>query len=440
MKMRKSKVMRSMMALLVCVFFVQTVSFADAGADAKALSKLVEKLEKQVDELQGEIKELKKNQVPSKLEEDVKCLQRDFNTMRVEQERATRVPTVPADVGQVPTWLEGTHFGGDLRVRYQPRSNNKTPDRNRFRVRLRYGVSKQLNDELKAAFRLATGSTANRRDYHETLGNTTTDFDKYDVWVDQAYLKYTPNWLENLTLYGGKFPQNWKDKGILIHPEGCGFDGFGQSYVYQITDDLKVDINLAQLIYAEGAGLDADGEMYVFDTGLSGCYEEITWGLRGTAYLFTGLQDSGSTLNAGVDEGDFRTLVGTIDLGFDVQDIPVALFTQGAVNTNTKDSGGDTRSQQLFWAAGIGINKLQKPGDWALGYKYAYLEGQVMPSDLPDADLAAIGDGGQMQWLWAQYRLFDHTDLSATLLLPREVDGDQDSDTVIAKIQIDTRF
>ncbi|MFH1384034.1 MAG: putative porin [Candidatus Omnitrophota bacterium] len=448
--MKKYKAVRCALAVLMTCLFCMTTSYADVGSDNAGMEKLVKQLEKQVASLQKEIQTLSaaKPAVPKDIEDDIKSLQRDFSSMKADQAKATKMPSVPAAAGAVPSWLEGTNFGGDIRVRFQSnqRSNDAAADQNYGRMRLRYGISKQVNDELYAKFRLASGG-AGWRAYYHSMGSTTSGFNKMAINVDQAYLKYTPNWLENTAIYAGKFPINWKDKGILIHSEGCGVEGLGESFTYQVTDGIKGDLNLAQLVMTEGTVGGDDSQMFVFDSGISGSYEAVTWGLRGTAYIFNGLNSQlGSTnalANTNATTGNPRTIVATGDVGFDVCDIPVATFVQGGLNVNARDENALAEDQNRYYALGVGINKLKKPGDVSFNYKFMYLQGNVMPGFLPDADLVArnAAGGNQMHQFELSYRLFDSTDLNLSVLAPRTLDAaDNDTEEMRFKLQATTSF
>jgi len=450
-------------AIVVMCIFCVNMSFADVGekADADTMMKFINDLQKQIGGLEKEVKGLRglegevktlrtqvkeKNSVQNNLENKIISLENEMKGFKGSPK--VLVPSVSSI--EVPSWIKGTHFGGDLRVRFQSDFSNKALDRHRGRFRLRYGISKQVNDELFAKFRLATGPTADRVNYQETMGSADAGFDKINVWIDQAYLKYTPSWLDNFTVLAGKFPQNWKDKGLLVHGERCGFDGLGESYKYKINDSLDVDVNLAQLIVSEGAAADSDSELYVFDAGIKGkCnadYSPITrWGLRGTAYLFSGYSEVetgaapailGGT-NTTPTMGNPRVLVGTADLGFDVNNIPIDLFVQGAINTNDHEEGNAVRDQNKYYAFGVYLNKLKKPGDMALEYKFAYLERNAMPSQMVEFEL---NPGNHIHYVTLWYRLFPSTDVYLELFAPRSIESDRDTHVIKGKLKVITRF
>lgn len=468
--MKKSKMVRLCMALLVSCLFMANTTFADqgvdVGVDTAKMMKMIQDLQQDLVDVQKDNAAMKKDNAKleaelntlrdvepkvvkdTELANQVKGLQREIQTLKSQKAAPVVVPEVPT--GNVPAWLNGTHFGGDMRVRMQTDSNSGSDkDRIRGRFRLRYGISKQVNEELKAGFVMATGDSstqtdeANRRSSAVTMGGTANGFDKYSLWLDQAYLQYKPNALQtddlNITFFGGKFKENWKHKGILIHPEAVGFDGFGQSIKYDLGDGLKADFNMAQLFISESSGEDGDSEMYVFDAGIKGAEDGFTWGLRGTSYIFAGYNDGGSAALGG--GGDYRTVVGTADLGFDLGEVPVAMFAQYGKNMNDEAAGATSPGADKYWAVGITFDKLRNPGDWNFGYKFAYLEENVIPSGLPDADLVG---GREAHWLYANYRLFSSTDLNVTAIIPRTLSdsaaSDGETDSLLVKFNFTTKF
>lgn len=154
----------------------------------------------------------------------------------------------------LPEWLERVKFEGDLRLRYHlddfdpnntlPKdyvaaaasgltraadfaatsngiaTGNTTEDRNRFRLRARFGLLVRATDSWSAGFRFATGNTLNRVSTQTSLG---ADFNKYAILLDRAYLKYDPfNWL---SFAGGRMPNPWFSTD-LTWDDDLNFDGF----------------------------------------------------------------------------------------------------------------------------------------------------------------------------------------------------------------------
>lgn len=129
----------------------------------------------------------------------------------------------------LPDWTDRIRLEADVRVRYQQDdygSDNPTPDqfvlaslsgvtraadlaaassnflplantqddRDRMRVRARFGITGKISNELSAGVRVTTGNANDRVSTSQTLGN---DFNKWSIYMDQAYLRYEPyEWVD----------------------------------------------------------------------------------------------------------------------------------------------------------------------------------------------------------------------------------------------------
>jgi flagellar biosynthesis chaperone FliJ len=114
-------------------------------------------------------------------------------------------------------------FSGDMRVRGENFTQEAIPDRNRARVRARFGVDGQLNEDFMAGIYLASGTLGDPTTTNETLTNF---FDRKTVGLDRAYITYNPvahNWL---SLTGGKFATPWQRTSLTFDPDISpeGFD------------------------------------------------------------------------------------------------------------------------------------------------------------------------------------------------------------------------
>src|SRR5258705_5560158 len=83
----------------------------------------------------------------------------------------------------MPEWVQQLKFSGDVRVRYegfysdarwvQNGLTNKFTDRNRFRIRARFGVTATMFDNLEAGMRLTTGDNQGNFGGSPLTGNQT---------------------------------------------------------------------------------------------------------------------------------------------------------------------------------------------------------------------------------------------------------------------------
>ncbi len=132
-----------------------------------------------------------------------------------------------ADPQALPEWATRWKFNGDIRLRYEavsfPSGNdtsgnffnftainngkgqqvnddatddeplpflNVNQDRERPRLRARFGADVNLEEGFTTGLRLATGDSNSPISQNQTLGGGTGNFSKYDVWIDRAYLRH----------------------------------------------------------------------------------------------------------------------------------------------------------------------------------------------------------------------------------------------------------
>jgi hypothetical protein len=106
---------------------------------------------------------------------------------------------------------------------------NTTEDRERFRLRARFGLEAEVDDWVTAVIRVGTGQDDGPVSPNETLGtgNATAgasgDFAKPALWLDRGYFKLTP--LPQLTIYAGRESNPFLPSDLMFYPE-LGFDGF----------------------------------------------------------------------------------------------------------------------------------------------------------------------------------------------------------------------
>ena len=117
-------------------------------------------------------------------------------------------------------------FSGDFRLRAEPTFGgpmDRSQDRFRERIRLRFNAEAELNDQLKGGFSLASGDLNNPISTNQTLNQYDT---RKPIAIDRVYATYTPSWFKPLTLTGGKFAYPWFNTELVwdkdLNPEGAG--------------------------------------------------------------------------------------------------------------------------------------------------------------------------------------------------------------------------
>ena len=182
-------------------------------------------------------------------------------------------------LAEVPDWVNQLHFYGDFRLRYEddlfphgnddtgafpnfnaintgapydvsaqnsnfPPSLNVDENRDRLRLRARLGVLADLGDGFNIGIRLATGENDSPVTENQTLGGAPGgsqggNFAKDAVWIDRAYLSYTPNLDIDLamTLEAGRFDNPFFTTN-MIWADDIGFDGVAALATYQLDDNV----------------------------------------------------------------------------------------------------------------------------------------------------------------------------------------------------------
>ena len=115
---------------------------------------------------------------------------------------------------------------GDIRVRGEDFFQSypgctACSDRNRARVRVRFGFEGKLNEDFVGGVSIATGSLGDPTTTNETLTNF---LERKTIGLDRGYVTYNPVAHRWLSLTGGKFAYQWQRTGLTmdqdINPEG----------------------------------------------------------------------------------------------------------------------------------------------------------------------------------------------------------------------------
>ena len=149
-------------------------------------------------------------------------------------------------------------FNGDVRVCGEGFYQNAPgfQDRNRARIRVRFGVEGKLSDDFVGGLYIATGTLADPTSTNTTLTNF---FERKTVGLDRGYITYNPRSFKALSLTGGKFAYTWLRTPVTfdtdINPEG-----FSEKLSFDTKTPLvkNFTVQLMQLLYNEvSAGTDS---------------------------------------------------------------------------------------------------------------------------------------------------------------------------------------
>ena len=114
---------------------------------------------------------------------------------------------------------------------------NVDQDRNRARLRARFGTDIMLGDGFNGGLRLATGESNSPTSPNQTLGGSGGNFSKYAIWLDRAFLSYDagPGDDQELTFLLGRFDNPFLSTEIQWDDD-LGFDGLAVRGKVNLTE------------------------------------------------------------------------------------------------------------------------------------------------------------------------------------------------------------
>jgi len=420
--------MRFLRVCLILMFSTGIIFTSVPGLYADETSEIILRLlvkkgiitQQEIDEIGSEVA-AKERTIPATLEERVAKVEKDL-----------------------PKWVKNTTFKGDLRLRGEYIDNDLGQDNGRTRIRLRYGFESKINDQVKVAFGLASGSSDSPTSTNQTLES---EFQSKAVWIDYAEATYNPyHWLH---LIGGKFKSPFFSTDMLWDSD-IRFDGFVakvktnkdpvEFYAtvgYFPIDDVNTadgdDIYLIAGQIGANAALGDNfaklktGLAYYDFNNLKGATAASLAEERGTN-TYNGTYASGST--TATIANDFRVISPTAELVFNSIlgkiEIPWAIF--GEYSNNLDPGNNESASRGGFR---LGDAKVKKKGDWKLINQYSRIEKDAFFDAFPDADFNGAGTDGKGFEAIFDYALADNIIASLDYYNTRRISADSLDEQIV---------
>lgn len=126
-------------------------------------------------------------------------------------------------------------------------------DRNRARIRVRFGFEGKLNEDFTAGVSLATGTLGDPTTTNETLTN---NFDRKTIALDRGYITYNPVAAKWFSATAGKFAFTWARTSVTFDPD-INPEGFVEKFSkdFESVPLVKnVNLQFMQLFYNEVTG------------------------------------------------------------------------------------------------------------------------------------------------------------------------------------------
>ena len=399
----------------------------------------IAELKKQMIEMQKKIEKLEMQQKSQDQEVDEKIAE------AIDQNNEEVIP-------ESLSWIKKVKPYGDFRYRYEYRDRDWKTDStsDRHRIRARVGLKTQINDEFMFDFRIATSEFF--EDSGDTVGGDYVSGNKTlgdywaskNAWIDRAYVAYTPNWTEGVTILAGKVfnPFYLPGKSDLIWDHDLNPEGAAIQFGTDLTEsDTFFATAFAGVVQENGSN--SDKRMIGGQLGLTHKFDssELTVGtgyydysnIKGEkpimAPAFAGNSNDGTvyTYDYNMVElfGEYKTKVG---------EMPVSVFGEYVMNTASgvkEDSG---------YLIGCVINKAKKPGTWQFGYNYRDLEADATFGAFTDSDFADGGTDAKGHKFQLAYAVAENTTIGASYFLCQALDKKPDDDYQRLQMDLKVKF
>lgn len=320
------------------------------------------------------------------------------------------------DSDKISNWIKNTSFKGDARIRYEVHDRDAKDDRHRTRLRFRWGFDTKVNDQIKAGFRIATGDSAQASSANQTF---TTSFDDKPIWLDKAYVTYSP--VKNFSLTGGKMTNPFYNTNLVwsgdLNPEGAIaqlnipaqgniFATAGYFPIYENKDDYE------------------DPYMLGFQAGYSNSRFKIAAayfnydGLKGgtAATISPSFENKGNTLSGGKYVYDYQLFNATAELTpFEIpigeKKLPVKLYADYVKNV------ADDVKNDKGYLFGIQLGGAKAKNTWQLNYDYRRLEADAVAEFMADGSFAEGGTDAKGHSIAFKYAASDKSTLGVSYMI-----------------------
>lgn len=383
--------------------------------------------------------------------QELRTMRNDAQAQEVVGSYRRPLSSYAGDTG-LPTWVTKMKWSGDMRIRYESLKRRttpvNTPDRNRFRIRARYGFSSQINDQVEMGLRLASGSSS-PTSTNITLANS---FEGKNLALDRAYIKYSLN--ESTILMFGKFGNPFYSTD-LVFDKDLSFDGFSQIFTLQ-NDYADYYLVLGEFPLEESANDNNVIWMYgaqigvVFDPR-----KNVEWEIALSNYRYTNIIGA-SSLGLGFGDNtqfgaslspQFRYLNAynivnlTSQMNFFFQEVPVSLMGDYARNIATDDPR--TKEQDEGYQVGVHLGKAKAPKTLEVFAYYKHLDANAVLDFFTDSDFGGGGSNVKGYKFGLKYQLLENTQLGLTYFDTQKLKPNltvKNEDTQIFQVDMNVKF
>ncbi|MCE1114345.1 MULTISPECIES: putative porin [Pseudomonas] len=335
---------------------------------------------------------------------------------------------------QKVAWAAKTQIKGDVRLRYEDvnvdNPISRSPNQDRERVRARVGFYSEINPQVDAGVRVATGSSADARSTNQSLDNY---FEKKSLWVDLAYLDWHPTAVPNLHLIGGKMLQPWVSMGDIIWDSDINPEGLAVTYKTNLGPAEVFGslghYNLKDNVDGDGVQFKHDAQLYHGQLGTKfNAADTLKVTVGGSVYGYDNDKESAPLRSLGNTTNEFNLVEGFGQLDFTGFAIPLSAYGQFVKNTESTDG------KDKAWLAGLKT----KVGAWSMDYNYRDVQRNAVVSLFTDSDFGNGFTGSRGHKFKVGYEIDKNFALGAAYMMAKtDYSNLPNSDADVDTLQVD---
>ncbi len=372
--------------------------------------------------------------IPTFATEDTNALRTEINALT---QRLDAMEKETSSISKAD-WMNKIKIKGDIRARFEYVEKDGDTSKSRLRGRARIGIYADVNDQVYAGVRIATGSDESPTSTNQNLD----DFaNKRAIWLDLMYMGYTPEAIKGLDLVLGKIKQPWKQISDLMYDSDVNPEGFNANYNKEF-DALELIANLGYYIWEDKVNGNPASDVTMGASQLAailGLGEHLQLTLGASAFVYHNIAGAGiptddktppTVLNKGntVDGTgdnwlyDYELLEGFAKLDIKNDIVPIKLYTDYIINLAANVE------EDTAWLVGMGA-KYKKFG---FDYNYRDIDADAIIGLLADGDFAGGGTDGKGHKLKIKYTLLENWTAGLTYFLTEK--GGNDINTLHADL------
>lgn len=319
----------------------------------------------------------------------------------------------------MPDWVTSLKINGDFRARYENISPNSggvaapgsttfdkyLADRNRFRYRMRLGITASIQDNFEVGMRLTSSEPVKVGNGGDPIsGNTTfgNNASKKAIFVDLAYGKWTPindgDWTATFT--AGKMENPFTTSDMVFDGDYTP-EGFAEQFGYNINSKNALKLNLGQFAILESSTKASDPFLYGAQLRWDSVWTPkwgSSMGVAGYALANADrlLSSAVPDQNAGNERDPsgrlanaYNPIVADASVTYTLDSFPMY---KGAfpvkLGGEYMNNPAANNANEGYWV-GVFLGKSGKKGAWDLSYRWKELQGNAWYEEFVDSDYGA---------------------------------------------------